>query len=133
MRRLLLASALLAALAGCSSTNPGVPDTQEDVPVPHGYGRAPDDEETKSYYEKHENFRNYRVTYLGKGTASDAFAFYQKQLPNDGWVIENATPDARGHGGTLSALKDQERLKVWVKPDNDGEHAWVTVEIGYGK
>jgi hypothetical protein len=129
----LAACIAVVALAGCGSTNPGVPDIQDDIPVPHGFGRAADDEETRSYYEKHETFRNWRITYVGQAPAADVFDFYQKQLPLNGWKLENVTPDAAARGGLVSALKEHERAKVWVKPHTDGERAWVTVEIGYGK
>ncbi|NUN49542.1 MAG: hypothetical protein HUU15_12010 [Candidatus Brocadiae bacterium] len=127
-----LVPALLLALfaAGCQSTNPGVPDTQEDIPVPRGYTRAPDTEETKSYYENHEKFRNYRITYRGEGrsvqTVSD---FYQHQMPVNGWDLENATPDADGVVRTLRYTKGQERATVTAKLGNTEDFILVTVEI----
>lgn len=123
----------LAVLAGCASTNPGVPDTQADIPVPAGFSRAPDNEETKSYFEQQATFRNYRVSYDGKAKAGDTTAFYQREMPHNGWTQESATPDARGGGAMLSFLKDSERCKIWTKQRPDDETTRVTVEIGYSK
>ncbi len=129
-----LAFPLLALVlaAGCASTNPGVPDTQEDIPVPQGFSRAPDDENTKSYWEKREDYRLYRVSYDGMGQPGNATSFYQKQMPANGWTQETATPDATGGGAMLSWLKGDERCKIWIKARND-EKTRVTVEIGYSK
>ena len=133
MRSPILAFLAAAFLFGCASTNPGVPDTQEDIPVPQGFRRAPDNEETKSYWEKQDNFRNYRVSYDGKAKAGDTTAFYQQQMLKNGWTQETATPDARGGGAMLSFLKDSERCKIWTKQRSDEETTRVTVEIGYSK
>ena len=133
MRSVVLALFTTAVLAGCASTNPGVPDLQEDIPVPQGFSRAPDNEETKSYWEKQATFRLYRVSYDGKAKAGDTTTFYQQQMPKNGWTQETATPDARGGGAMLSFLKDSERCKIWTKQRPDDETTRVTVEIGYSK
>lgn len=119
-------------LAGCASTNPGVPDTQDDLPVPQGFSRAPDDEDTKSYWEKRDTYRLYRVSYEGMGRPGDTTAFYQKQMPLNGWTQETATPDAAGGGSMLSYLKGDERCKIWIKARNE-DRTRATVEIGYSK
>lgn len=131
MRRAFPLLALVLA-AGCASTNPGVPDTQEDIPVPNGYSRAPDDETTKSYWEKRDDYRMYRVSYDGMGQPGAATSFYQSQMPGNGWTQETATPDATGGGAMLSYLKGDERCKIWIKARTD-EKTRVTVEIGYSK
>ena len=133
MRSALSVLVASAFLAGCASTNPGVPDTQDDIPVPSGFRRAPDNEETKSYWEKQDNFRIYRVSYDGTAKAGDTTTFYQQQMPKNGWKQETATPDARGGGAMLSFLKDSERCKIWTKQRPDDETTRVTVEIGYSK
>lgn len=130
MKRLFIAASLAALAAGCQSTNPGVPDTQEDVPVPAGYTRAPDNETTKSYWSEQADYRNYRVTYRGTGKPGDATAFYQREMPRNGWTSETATPDATGGGAMLAFLKGNERAKIWTKLMPDEETTHVTVEIG---
>ncbi|MCE9582727.1 MAG: hypothetical protein K8T20_09560 [Planctomycetes bacterium] len=125
--------AVLALLAGCQSTNPGVPDTQDDVPVPQGFHRAPDNEDTKSYWEQQESFRLYRVTYDGEAKAGETTAYYQREMPHNGWTVETAAPDATGGGSMLSYIKKSERCKIWIKQKLDNETTRVTVEIGYSK
>ena len=133
MRSALSIFATIALFAGCQSTNPGVPDTQDDIPVPQGYHRASDNEDTKSYWEQQQTFRLYRVTYDGEGKAGDATGYYQREMPKNGWTVETAAPDATGGGGMLSFIKKSERCKIWVKQKMDGETTRVTVEIGYSQ
>ncbi|MEK7467943.1 MAG: hypothetical protein AAB074_11055 [Planctomycetota bacterium] len=133
MRSSVLAFFTAAILAGCASTNPGVPDTQDDIPVPQGFTRAPDDTETKSMWEKQDNFRIYRVSYDGKAKAGDTTAFYKEQMPKNGWTLETANVDAKGGGAMLSYLKDSERCKIETKQKADDETTRVTVDIRYSK
>ena len=127
--RTLLLLALLTA--GCASPNPDVPASLEDIAVPPQYERY-DDSETKSYYEKHEKFRSARISYRGRTDACDPAAFYQRQMPNDGWKLEDATPGANKGECKLTYVKELERARIWVTPSNN-DMTSVTIEIGYNK
>jgi hypothetical protein len=96
--------------------------------VPLGFKRTPDDEKTKSHYEKHEKFRNYRVTYRGKSLPADVAAFYVREMKTNGWSLENNTPGPSGREVTQTFLKDQERCTVTTQ-QLDEERSSVVIDI----